>query len=137
MTLCQLIRSVERSLLRDCLFTLRLLPFLHAEQVCLLAEAIASRSARYSRRIVTRDTSSIRLYASDYNNLLRRWAVLDIVEGATAHSIDKVKAIPNNNHTPSQIAHSIATVSPSVNRLVRKTKHPPKVQYFLVIFKVI
>ena len=45
--------------------------FLHAEQVCLLAEAIASRSARYSRRIVTRDTSRIRLYASDYNNLLK------------------------------------------------------------------
>ena len=54
-----------------------------------------------------------------------------------AHSIAKVKAIPNNNHTPSQIARSIATVSPSVNHLARKTKHPPKVQYFLVIFKVI
>ena len=68
---CQSIGSVERSSLRDCLFTIWLLPFLHAEQVCLLAEAIASRSARYSRRIVTRDTSSIRLYASDYNNLVR------------------------------------------------------------------
>ena len=45
--------------------------FLHAEQVCLLAEAIASWSARYSRRIVARDTSSIRLYASDYNNLCK------------------------------------------------------------------
>ena len=31
--------------------------FLHAEQVYLLAEASASQSARYSRRIVTRDTS--------------------------------------------------------------------------------
>ena len=39
---------------------------------------------------------------------------LTLIEGATAHSIAKVKAIPNNNHTPSQIAHSIATVSPSV-----------------------
>ena len=68
---CQSIGSVERSSLRDCLFTLRLPPFLHAEQVCLLAEAIASQSARYSRRIVTRDTSSIRLYASDYNNLCK------------------------------------------------------------------
>ena len=31
--------------------------FLHAEQVCLLAEASASQSARYSRRIVARDIS--------------------------------------------------------------------------------
>ena len=31
--------------------------FLHAEEVCLLAEASASRSARYSRRIVARDIS--------------------------------------------------------------------------------
>ena len=69
-TRCQSIGLVERSL-RDSLFTLRLPPFLHAEQVCLLAEAIASQSARYSRRIVTRDTSSIRLYASDYNNLCK------------------------------------------------------------------
>ena len=39
---------------------------------------------------------------------------LTLVEGATAHSIAKVKAIPNNNHTPSRIACSIATVSPLV-----------------------
>ena len=31
--------------------------FLHVEQVCLLAEASASRSARYSRRTVARDIS--------------------------------------------------------------------------------
>ena len=30
------------------------------------------------------------------------WLSLTFVEGATAHSIAKVKAIPNNNHTPSQ-----------------------------------
>ena len=30
------------------------------------------------------------------------WPSLRFVEGATAHSITKVKAIPNNNHTPSQ-----------------------------------
>ena len=29
--------------------------FLHVEQVCLLVEASASRSARYSRRIMARD----------------------------------------------------------------------------------
>ena len=30
------------------------------------------------------------------------WPSLTLVEGATAHSIAKVKAIPNNNHTPSK-----------------------------------
>ena len=30
------------------------------------------------------------------------WPSLTLVEGATAHSIAKVKAIPNNSHTPSQ-----------------------------------
>ena len=30
------------------------------------------------------------------------WPSLTFVEGATAHSIAKVKAIPNNSHTPSQ-----------------------------------
>ena len=37
--------------------TLIAISFLHAEQVCLLVEASASRSARYSRRIVARDIS--------------------------------------------------------------------------------
>ena len=54
---CQSIGRVERSL-RDLPFhTLIAGSFLHAEQVCLLAEASASRSARYSRRIVARDIS--------------------------------------------------------------------------------
>ena len=30
------------------------------------------------------------------------WPSLTFVEGATAHSIAKAKAIPNNSHTPSQ-----------------------------------
>ena len=30
------------------------------------------------------------------------WPSLTLVEGATAHSIAKVKAIPNNSHTSSQ-----------------------------------
>ena len=67
------------------------------------------------------------------------WPSLTFVEGATAHSIAKVKAIPNNSHThPPKVAHSIATISPSVNRLaLARPIHPPKVQYFLVIFKPI
>ena len=53
-----------------------------------------------------------------------------------AHSIAKVKAIPNNNHTPSQIAHSIGPLSPfGLTVLLARPNTPPKVQYFFGYFQ--
>ena len=53
-----------------------------------------------------------------------------------AHSIAKVKAIPNNNHTTSQIAHSIATCkSFGLIILLTRPNTLPKVQYFFGYFQ--
>ena len=52
-----------------------------------------------------------------------------------AHSIAKVKAIPNNNHTPSQIARSIATVSPSVKPSCSQDQTPSQSTIFFGYFQ--
>ena len=47
-----------------------------------------------------------------------------------AHSIAKAKAIPNNNHTPSQIVRSIATKSFGLTVLLARPNTLPKYNIF-------